>query len=184
MHESNEMNEIYELNDPRPNVLQLIGYKNTGKTTLLCALVERFKADGLTVGTVKRDGHDFELDRPGTDTYRHRSAGADRTAITSASQTAWLIGASTPLPELIAGMQGLNVVLVEGFKTAQGFPKLVLLREKAHLALLREVSDVAAAVVWPDVRAADVQAIAGDLPVLSLDEPDTVYRLAASLLRK
>jgi len=172
---------VFPLTRHRPAVLQLVGYKNTGKTGLLCALVERFKADGRTVGTIKHDGHDFKLDRPGTDTYRHRRAGADRTAITSASQTAWLIGASTPLPALVDGMGGLDIVLAEGFKSARGFPKLVLLRENAHLALLREVSDAAAAVVWPDMPARS-SSVYGGLPVLDIDDVDAIHRFAAALL--
>lgn len=86
----------------QPYVLQLVGYSNSGKTTLLTKLIPLFEQSGLRVGVVKHDGgHDFEVDQPGKDTWRYREAGATLVAITSATKTAIVDQRPTPLPELV-----------------------------------------------------------------------------------
>jgi molybdopterin-guanine dinucleotide biosynthesis protein B len=158
----------------QPVVFQIVGYKNTGKTTLLCALIKRFKADGCKVGTIKHDGHEFEMDRPGTDTWQHSQAGADQTVITSATKTAWLINEPAALPQLVENMKGMDVVLAEGFKQA-GFPKLILLKEKAHLPLLQELSHPIAAVYWPEnLSIHDANA---SIPFIALNDVQSIFRL-------
>ncbi|MFS0723524.1 molybdopterin-guanine dinucleotide biosynthesis protein B [Paenibacillus sp. 1P07SE] len=128
-----------------PFVVQIVGYKNAGKTTLLCKLLRHLKASGLRVGTVKHDGHDFELDHPGTDTWKHQEAGADAVAITSARQTAWIRKQPSELADLLAGMTDMDVVLVEGFKRAN-HPKLVMLRGPDDAVLLKETTRILAVV--------------------------------------
>lgn len=54
---------------------------NAGKTTLITRLLPVLTDYGLKVATVKHDGHEFEGDVPGTDTYRHMKAGAFGTAV-------------------------------------------------------------------------------------------------------
>lgn len=58
------------------NVVGIAGWKNSGKTTLVEALVAIFSARGLAVSTVKHAHHEFDIDRPGKDSHRHRQAGA------------------------------------------------------------------------------------------------------------
>ena len=60
----------------RKRIFAISGVKNSGKTTLICKLLEIFKEKGLKVAVLKHDGHDFEPDIPGTDTYRQLQAGA------------------------------------------------------------------------------------------------------------
>ena len=63
-------------------IIQVVGYKNSGKTTLVSELVRTLTSEGYRVGTLKHDAHDFEPDIPGKDTWQHRKAGAQVTAIT------------------------------------------------------------------------------------------------------
>lgn len=72
-----------KLTGRHPFVFAISGYKNTGKTTLITKLIKRLTARGLKVAVIKHDGHDFEPDVPGTDSYRHRKAGAFGTAVFS-----------------------------------------------------------------------------------------------------
>jgi len=153
-----------------PLIVQVVGYKNTGKTTLVCKLVERFKADGLAVATIKHDAHDFQMDHPGTDTWKQQQAGADMTAISSPYRTAWLSASPLPLDELIARMAGADVILIEGFKDAP-YPKLVLLKQPEDLRLL-ELPGTAAAVCWDDALALPVP---GHLPAFPLRDTDAIY---------
>lgn len=62
-------------------IFAISGVKNSGKTTLITRLLPILSGQGLLVATIKHDGHDFNADVPGTDTYRHFHAGAYGTAI-------------------------------------------------------------------------------------------------------
>ncbi|MFD0674188.1 molybdopterin-guanine dinucleotide biosynthesis protein B [Cohnella sp. GCM10027633] len=151
-------------------VLQIVGYKNAGKTTLATAAISRLSGLGYSVGAVKRDAHDFEPDVPGTDSYRHRQAGAYMTAITSDSRTAWTIERPNELDELLANMRvnGVEVAIVEGFKTAP-HPKLVLLRDEADIELLRLSNIVAVGLREPNERLVAAAARA-DLPIFDIGD--------------
>jgi molybdopterin-guanine dinucleotide biosynthesis adapter protein len=153
----------------QPLILQVVGFKNTGKTTLICKLVERFKADGRIVATVKHDAHDFEMDRPGTDTWQHQQAGADMTAIASPHRTAWLSRSPLTLEDMIMRMAGADVILIEGFKNAP-YPKLVLLKKSEDLQLL-ELPNAIAAAVWDELCEPPAH-----LPVFRLSDTDAIYR--------
>lgn len=63
--------------------LHVVGRKNHGKTTLVCDLTERLTQLGHRIGTIKHTHHQHELDTPGKDSHRHRTAGADRAGILS-----------------------------------------------------------------------------------------------------
>lgn len=132
-------------------ILQVIGYKNAGKTTLVSELVRCLSAQGMRVGTLKHDGHDFEPDMPGTDTWQHRKAGAQVTAITSAYRTAWHMERATPVEELVSAMEhhDLDFLIVEGFKTAP-YPKIALLRNESDIDLLRLPNIIAVALREPE----------------------------------
>lgn len=74
---------LSELADKRPPVFAVSGKKNTGKTTLTQTLVRELSHRGLAVAVIKHDGHDFIPDVPGTDSYRHKAAGAYGTVVYS-----------------------------------------------------------------------------------------------------
>ena len=59
-----------------PRVFGVTGWKNAGKTTLTERLVAEFVRRGWRVATIKHAHHDIDIDRPGTDSWRHRAAGA------------------------------------------------------------------------------------------------------------
>ncbi len=111
-------------------VLGIVGWSGSGKTTLLTAMLPLLLARGVTVSTVKHTHHGFDMDRPGKDTYRHREAGAREVLVASGERWALLHEVTGPeprLPELLARMQPVDLVLVEGFKT-HPFPKLEVYR--------------------------------------------------------
>lgn len=71
------------------NCIAFIGRKNSGKTTLVEALISELTARGFSVSSIKHHSHDdFEIDIPGKDSYRHHAAGAVATAISSAKRFA------------------------------------------------------------------------------------------------
>jgi molybdopterin-guanine dinucleotide biosynthesis protein B len=131
----------------RPPILQVVGYKNSGKTTLICKLIGELREQGYRVGVVKHDAHEFEIDHEGRDTWHHYEAGADAVAITSGGKSALIWRSESALDELAAAMQGVDVVLAEGFKSAP-YPKIVLLRNEGDLELLDRVTGTIAVAAW------------------------------------
>ncbi|MUT67037.1 molybdopterin-guanine dinucleotide biosynthesis protein B [Paenibacillus sp. NEAU-GSW1] len=131
-----------------PLVFQIVGYKNSGKTTLMCRLIGHFTSQGLRVAVIKHDGHEFEADAPGCDTRKMREAGAEWSAITSAGQTAIVKAAPTPLHELIDAAPPVDVILVEGYKR-EAYPKLVLLRNSDDAEMAMSLSNVTGIALWP-----------------------------------
>jgi molybdopterin-guanine dinucleotide biosynthesis protein B len=102
------------------NVFGVTGWKNSGKTTLMAALVSELARRGFTVATVKHAHHDFDIDKEGTDSFRHRQAGAGEVAIVSDRRWALMHElreeAEPRLEDILARLSPADVVLVEGYK--------------------------------------------------------------------
>jgi molybdopterin-guanine dinucleotide biosynthesis adapter protein len=115
-------------------VFGITGWKNSGKTTLVTKLVAEFARRGLTVSTVKHAHHDFDIDKPDTDSFRHRQAGATEVMIVSANRWALmheLRGDSEPLLEtVLKRLSPCDLILVEGYKREM-HPKIEVRRRAA-----------------------------------------------------
>ncbi len=95
----------------------ITGWKNAGKTTLTERLVAEFVRRGWRVSTIKHAHHDIDIDRGGTDSYRHRAAGAGEVALVGGLRYA--IMRETPEPSLsdvLARLSPADIVLIEGYK--------------------------------------------------------------------
>ncbi len=112
-------------------VFGFAGYSGSGKTTLLEQLIPYFTGRGLALALIKHAHHDFDIDQPGKDSYRHRKAGAREVLITSDRRWALMHELNgAPEPDLAAHLARLSpcdLVLVEGFKHA-ALPKLEIHR--------------------------------------------------------
>jgi molybdopterin-guanine dinucleotide biosynthesis adapter protein len=101
-------------------VIGLAGWSGAGKTTLLRRVIPHLLAQGLRVSVIKHAHHEFDVDVPGKDSWVHRQSGAAEVLVTSSMRWALmheLRGASEPrIPELLAKMSPVDLVLVEGFK--------------------------------------------------------------------
>ena len=101
-------------------VIGLAGWSGAGKTTLLARLIPHFNAQGLRVSVIKHAHHQFDVDVPGKDSWRHREAGATEVLVASSNRWALmheLRGAAEPrLPELLGKLSAVDLVVVEGFK--------------------------------------------------------------------
>jgi molybdopterin-guanine dinucleotide biosynthesis protein B len=112
-----------------PAVFAVSGVKNSGKTTLICRLLEIFSEKGMKVATVKHDGHDFAADVPGTDTYRQLEAGAYGTVVFSSEK--YMVvkrQKDTAAASLIELFPEADLILLEGFKYAP-YPKIEIIRK-------------------------------------------------------
>lgn len=101
-------------------VFGITGWKNSGKTVLVERLVAVLSRRGLAVSTVKHAHHDFDVDQPGKDSHRHRAAGAAQVMVASGQRWALMTelrgGGEPPLDALLARLDPVDLVLVEGFK--------------------------------------------------------------------
>ena len=101
-------------------VFGITGWKNSGKTTLTERLVTELVGRGWRVSTIKHAHHDFDIDKPGADSFRHREAGATEVAIVSGRRWALmheLRNETEPtLDEVLARISPCDLVLVEGYK--------------------------------------------------------------------
>ncbi|WP_299642794.1 molybdopterin-guanine dinucleotide biosynthesis protein B [uncultured Ruegeria sp.] len=115
------------------------GWKNAGKTGLMERLVAEITSRGFSVSTVKHAHHSVDVDQPGTDSHRHRVAGASEVLLASGRRIALmqeLRGApEPPLAELLARLSPVDLVLVEGFKR-EDHPKIEAYRAAAGNALM------------------------------------------------
>lgn len=136
------------------------GWKNAGKTGLMERLVAEFCTRGLTVSTLKHAHHSTDVDQPGTDSHRHREAGASEVLLASPNRVAImqeLRGAPEPsFTELLARMRPVDLVLVEGFKR-EAHPKIEAYRTSAGNPLIASGDS-------------SIRAVASDIP-LDLDRP-------------
>ena len=157
-------------------VIGLAGWSGAGKTTLLTRVIPHLLKEDLRVSVIKHAHHAFDVDVPGKDSWRHREAGASEVLVSSSQRWALmheLRGAAEPrLPELLAKMSRVDLVVVEGFK-----------RE-----LLRKIEVHRAAngkpLLFPDDP--DVVGIAADIPVettLPAAHLDDIEAVAAMMLR-
>ena len=123
--------EVYErLTNKRQPVLAVSGSKNTGKTWLLEQLVTVLSAAGIRTAVIKHDGHEFEADVPGTDSYRMKQAGAYGTVVYSGSQFS-LVKEQTGLEakDFLACFPEADLILLEGQKNSS-WPKIEVLRRE------------------------------------------------------
>lgn len=104
-------------------VFGIIGWKNSGKTTLVVKLIPEIMSRGFTVSSMKHTHHNFDIDKPGKDSFEHRKAGA--TEVMAGSSKRWaliheLVAQEEPtMVELIKLMTPVDLLLVEGFKGNQ-----------------------------------------------------------------
>lgn len=157
----------------RPN-LPLLGfaaYSGTGKTTLLEALLPMLTESGLRIGVLKHAHHDFDVDKPGKDSYRLRKAGAGQMLISSRKRHVLM----TETPEAEADFdylltrfntEKLDLILVEGCKNI-AFPKIELHREEVGKPWLYSNDNNIIAI------AADTQ-VESDLPQMSINDLEAI----------
>ncbi|MBB93653.1 MAG: molybdopterin-guanine dinucleotide biosynthesis protein B [Rhodobacteraceae bacterium] len=141
-------------------VFGVVGWKNAGKTGLMERLVTEITGRGISVSTVKHAHHTFDVDHPGKDSHRHRSAGASEVLLSSRNRVALMQelrdAPEPPLSELLDRLKPVDLILIEGYKR-DTHPKV-----EAHRSVTGN----------PLIAPGDptIRAVASDTP-LDLDRP-------------
>lgn len=145
-------------------VVSVVGKSNVGKTTFLEKLIAELKARGYRVAVIKHNVHDFEIDHPGKDTYRHAKAGADTVIIASARKMAMIkkLDEELPIQNIVelAGA-GHDLIITEGYKHGP-FPKIEVSRKEVSGELICSEDELIALVTD--------NLFSSDIPHFSLDD--------------
>jgi len=158
-------------------VFGVTGWKNSGKTTLTCKLVEEFTRRGFRVATVKHAHHAFDIDHEDTDSYRHRQAGAAEVVI--ASSRRWAImhelgEAKEPsLDDMLAKLSPCDLVLIEGYKR-DSHPKIEARRLAASDRARLSENDASIRAIAADHAVDDAT-----IPVFALDDINGIADMIA-----
>jgi molybdopterin-guanine dinucleotide biosynthesis adapter protein len=172
-------------------VIGLAGWSGAGKTTLLTRLIPLFRKQGLRVSVIKHAHHDFDIDVPGKDSWRHRQAGAEEVLVASGQRWALmheLREAPEPgLPELLAKMSPVDLVVVEGFKS-EPYRKIEVHRAangKAYLfpddpGIVGIAADAALQTALPVAHLDDIPAIAAMMQRAAIPVEEVLARSSGS----
>ncbi len=125
-------------------VVSFVGRSNTGKTSLLEIVIREMTGRGYRVAAIKHSHHDFQMDRPGKDTWRLAAAGSQAVVISSPTRMVLIARPETELS--LADIQsrigpGMDVILAEGYKQS-GVAKVRVVRDPATDDGLSGLSDV------------------------------------------
>ncbi|MEP7069394.1 MAG: molybdopterin-guanine dinucleotide biosynthesis protein B [Usitatibacter sp.] len=153
-------------------IIGIAGYSGSGKTTLIEKLIPVLVAEGLRVSLVKHAHHEFDVDQPGKDSYRHRHAGCTEVLVSSSKRWALmreLRGDAEPsLDEQLEHLSACDLVIVEGYKS-EPIAKVEVHRRASHTPYL-----------FPDdphvVAIATDEPVDSKLPQLDLDDAEGVAR--------
>ena len=147
-------------------VIAFAAFSGTGKTTLIEKLIRELKHRGLRLAVLKHDGHHFDIDHEGKDSWRFTKAGADITMISSAEQTAYVQQGDFSLEQLLDRIRDVDLILVEGYKN-EALPQIGMAREATGKGFTAEfdrfeaiVTDYAVETALPCFGFEDIKEIA------------------------
>ena len=158
-------------------IIGIVGWKNSGKTTLAVRLVAAFAARGLRVATVKHAHHALRLDDEDTDSARHRHAGASQVAVVSQKRWALLTEGDEPdFADILARLDPCDLIVVEGYKS-QPVPKIEARRADAQPGFGLAERDPHVLAIAADYAIVDAQ-----VPVFALDDVEAIAEFIARTL--
>ena len=129
-------------------VVGIVGWKDVGKTFFVTEIINLLVKKGYKVGTIKHAHHDFDIDKPGTDSFKHRQSGASEVIISSSKRWAKIIENNNKtekkLNELLREFIDVDLVIVEGFKN-ENHPKIEIIAQNSKI-VNNEIKNVVAIV--------------------------------------
>lgn len=151
--------------------LHVVGYKNSGKTTLIARWVRLLKDKGFLVAVLKHHGHGGQPAMPDckTDTMQFLDSGADVSIVAGGGVVQLLMSEEPEFTELklLATIGKPDILLIEGYKNEQG-EKIVLLRDAEDWESLNELDCIQLIVGFTE-SSTDISRIKSRLDVEQLD---------------
>lgn len=125
------------------NILSITSYSGVGKTTLIEFIVKELSKRGYKVGTIKHTCHDFDIDKEGKDTYKHREAGASKVSVISKNRFSYIeeVNQEKNLKDVITLYKNMDLIIIEGYKTYR-FKKLEITRKNKYIDLISNINDL------------------------------------------
>ena len=157
-------------------IFAFAAYSGTGKTTVIENLVCELKTSGLRIAVIKHDGHQFEIDHEGKDTWRFTKAGADITMIASKDKAAYIEERELTLDQLLHMAHDVDVILVEGWKGCN-LPQIGLARSATGKGFTAPVERFTAIIT-------DMRDIKADVPCFGFEDTKGVAAFIMSQLKK
>ena len=145
--------------------IAVIGWKNSGKTTLVSRLVSHLRKKKFKVGVVKHAHHTFDIDHPNTDSYKIRQAGSYKTTIVSEKRLAHIeekISSEIDIEELIKFNNGCDILIFEGFKKIKKLSKIEVNLTKNNKELLYKSFDNVKLLVSDDMSEHPIKVLRHD----------------------
>ena len=145
--------------------IAVIGWKNSGKTTLVSRLVAHLRKKKFKVGVVKHAHHSFDIDHPNTDSYKIREAGSYKTTIVSEKRLAYIeekISPEIDIEDLIKLNEGCDILIFEGFKKIKKLSKIEVNLKKNNKELLYKSFDNVKLLVSDDMSEHPIKVLCHD----------------------
>lgn len=118
-------------------VIGIVGWKDVGKTHLVTEIIKLLVAKNYRVGSIKHAHHDFNIDKPGTDSFKHRESGSSQVIISSSKRWAKINenidNREKSLKELIEEFENIDIIIVEGFKN-EIHPKIEIITNNVEIS--------------------------------------------------
>jgi len=152
-------------------VVSIVGKSDSGKTGVVERLVRGLTTRGWSVGTVKHHVHDFDIDVPGKDSWRHAQAGARVTIVSSIEKLGVIrkVDREATLEELVAIAGDVDILITEGYRRS-GRTRIEVSRSARSTELICDPAELFALVTDGDYDP-------GDIPVFGFDDTDGLVDL-------
>ena len=128
-------------------IIGIIGWKNSGKTYYAQEIIKKLRKKGYSVASIKHAHHEFDVDKPKTDSFLHRKAGSQQVIVSSSKRWVKITelenSSEKNLTELLQQLSTTDIVIVEGFKN-DNHPKIEIIKEKSKNYLFNQISNVVA----------------------------------------
>ena len=129
-------------------VIGIVGWKDVGKTFFVTEIIKLLVQKGYKVGTIKHAHHNFDIDKTGTDSFKHRKSGSSEVIISSSKRWAKIVENNKKkeknLNELLKEFNDIDIAIIEGFKK-ENHPKIEIISQNSKI-MNNEIKNVVAIV--------------------------------------
>lgn len=169
----------------KPIIFQIVGYQNSGKTTIITKLIEILKNEGFKSVTIKHHGHGGRPDiLSEKDSAKHINAGAAASLVEGegrlclqADETALTLEEQIKLVDFFCP----DIILIEGHKK-KSYPKLVIIRDENDLSLISDLSNIKSVIVRKK-ELIDVVRGQLEIPVFPITEEKALMEISNNLIK-